>query len=591
VARPRLFWVLTTTYLAIVLVCTVALGWYAVTSARDFYLSHTSRELESRLRLVDKQLGGSVERWRQPDLEALVRELGSVSGTRFTVIATDGKVLADSVASPAAMGNHGDRPEVVAALDGRVGRATRESPTLGVEEMYVAIPLLENGRVAAVLRAAVPLTSVNQALHSLYWRIGISAAVVALASAAIGLLVSRRISRQMRSIQRGAVAYAAGDFGYKLEMPRTVEFGAVVQSLNEMAAQLDEKIRTITGQKSEREAILSSMVEGVLAVDSEDRIITLNAAAARLFAVDRADAERRSLQEVVRNPDLQRLVAQALHTQEPVESEITLRVGGQERVLQVNGTVLRDAEGNGIGAMAVLNDVSRLKALESMRREFVANVSHEIKTPVTSIKGFAETLLDGAMHIPEDAERFLRIIAGQADRLNSIVEDLLSLSQVEQAGEAGGLTLHEASLSDVLHVAVDVCDPKAAAKRITIDVSMVGEIYAPINPPLLEQAVVNLIDNAIKYSPEGAAVEVSCAADGDEVIIAVRDWGAGIAREHLTHLFERFYRVDKARSRDLGGTGLGLAIVKHIAQAHHGRVSVESALGKGSTFRIHLPRG
>jgi two-component system phosphate regulon sensor histidine kinase PhoR len=267
-----------------------------------------------------------------------------------------------------------------------------------------------------------------------------------------------------------------------------------------------------------------------------------------------------------------------------------LRVGAADRTLQANASLLRgEGDDGAVGAVVVLNDVTRLKRLEAVRRDFVANVSHELKTPVTSIKGFTETLLDGASEDPEASRRFLRIIAGQADRLNSIIEDLLALSALEATRE-GRPALEEADVCDVVTVAVEVCEPKAQAKGINIDTQCAGSVFAPINPPLLEQAVVNLIDNAVKYSPEGSEIGVRLEEIGDQVVIRVADHGPGIPREHLTRLFERFYRVDKARSRDLGGTGLGLSIVKHIAQVHGGRVSVESTLGRGSTFSIYLPR-
>ena len=221
----------------------------------------------------------------------------------------------------------------------------------------------------------------------------------------------------------------------------------------------------------------------------------------------------------------------------------------------------------------------------------MANVSHELKTPVTSIKGFAETLEDGALEDTVAARRFVRIIAGQADRLNSIIEDLLALSTLEQSGDSPLLQLEGADLCDVVAVALEVCGPKAGAKGIELREECPGRLFARVSPPLLEQAVVNLIDNAVKYSAEGCAVVVTLEEQGDEVVVSVSDEGQGIAREHLPRLFERFYRVDKARSRDMGGTGLGLAIVKHVAQIHGGRVSVDSVVGRGSTFRIHLPRG
>jgi two-component system, OmpR family, phosphate regulon sensor histidine kinase PhoR len=275
-----------------------------------------------------------------------------------------------------------------------------------------------------------------------------------------------------------------------------------------------------------------------------------------------------------------------------VEADIVMRVGVEDRNLQANGTLLRgDADADaGVGAVVVLNDVTRLKRLEAVRRDFVANVSHELKTPVTSIKGFAETLEDGALEDPEAARRFVRIIAGQADRLNSIIEDLLALSTLEQSTDSPLLQLEEADLCDVVAVALAVCGPKANAKHITLREVCSGSLVARVSPPLLEQAVANLVDNAVKYSAEGGDVEVALVDGRDEIVVSVRDQGQGVPREHLPRLFERFYRVDKARSRDMGGTGLGLAIVKHIAQIHGGRVSVESVLGQGSTFRIHLPR-
>jgi two-component system phosphate regulon sensor histidine kinase PhoR len=586
--RARLFWKLYFTYLTVIVLCTVGVGVLAQRSARSFYFSHTRTELTDRASLVQAELASAGTALTSAQLEPIVQRWGKASHTRLTLIAADGTVLAESERSPAGMQNHNspNRPEVQEALKGKVGYAIHVSPTLGVPMMYVTLPTKAGG--VAVVQVALPLTAVNHSINTLTWRIVLVAALFAVVAALIGLYAATRISRQMGAIRRGAERIAGGDFGHTLAVPPTEEFAAVAESLNRMAVDLDEKIRTITRERNERDAVLTSMIEGVLAVDRDEDVIAANEAIAGVLDVEPGEAIGHSIQEVVRNPELQRFITRTLASESPVEGEIPARVGYEDRTLQANGTRLRGAQGGLRGAVIVLNDITRLKRLESVRRDFVANVSHELKTPVTSIKGFAETLLDGALDDADDAERFVRIIAGQAERLNAIIEDLLALSSLEIATEHGPV-MSEASIDDVLEVAIGVCDMKAQAKEINLVLSTHDGILATINPPLLEQAVVNLIDNAIKYSPLRSTVDVSCAVVDGEIRISVRDEGPGVPREHMPRLFERFYRVDKARSRDLGGTGLGLAIVKHIAQAHGGRAEVKSTLGQGSTFTIALP--
>jgi len=597
VRRPRLFWRLYATYLLVVVACTATVGFYAVRSVRDFYFDHTELDLQARAALVRDKVAPLVGKDTPQRLESLVRTLGASSGTRITLISNEqpavvhGQVLADSDVDPATMENHANRPEFLVAIQGRPGHAVRPSATLKEDMMYVAIPVTQDGKIAYVVRTAVPLDRVNHALATLYGSIAVAALVVAGLAAVIGFYVSRRISRQMGEIKKGAERLAAGDFTSKLYVPRTEEFAVVAESINQMAEDLDDRLHTLTNERNEREAVLSSMVEGVLAVDTDERVIAVNAAAARLLDTDPDAAEGKTIQEVVRNPDLQHVVAQTLGGHRPVEADIVMRVGAEDRNLQANGTLLHgDGTAGDVGAVVVLNDVTRLKRLEAVRRDFVANVSHELKTPVTSIKGFAETLEDGALEDPLAARRFVRIIAGQADRLNSIIEDLLALSTLEQSTDSPLLQLEEADLCDVVAVALEVCGPKAEAKHIRLREECTGSLIARVSPPLLEQAVVNLVDNAVKYSAEGSEVVVALEEDADEIVVSVADQGQGVPREHLPRLFERFYRVDKARSRDMGGTGLGLAIVKHIAQIHGGRVSVDSIVGRGSTFRVHVPR-
>jgi two-component system phosphate regulon sensor histidine kinase PhoR len=374
----------------------------------------------------------------------------------------------------------------------------------------------------------------------------------------------------------------------KLPRPELRELVGLAETLNHMASQLDERIGTILRQRQEREAVLASMVEGVIAVDSRSRVISLNRAASALLGLDPAFVIQRRIIEVVENPDLQWFITRSLAASGPIEGEITLQ-GEKPRFLQAHGTTLKDPHGKAFGVLIVVHDVTRLRQLEKARRDFVANVSHELKTPITSIKGFVETLLEGeTISDPEHAGKFLHIIGRQADRLGAIIEDLLSLSRIEQEAEQGKIHLVGGRIRGILNAALQVCSTRAEEKQISVNLSCPEDLRARVNAPLLEQALVNLIDNAVKYSDPGSSVQVEAGQLNNQVVIKVTDQGVGIPKEHLSRLFERFYRVDASRSRKMGGTGLGLAIVKHIAQAHGGKVDVTSTTGQGSTFSIFL---
>jgi two-component system phosphate regulon sensor histidine kinase PhoR len=412
--------------------------------------------------------------------------------------------------------------------------------------------------------------------------------IILFLAAVFSLLVSRRISRPLERIKQGAERFAAGDFSHRLHSIGSAEIGSLAETMNTMAAQLEERLQTLSKERNQREAVLSSMVEGVLAVDTTGHIISMNKAAAQFFSVFQPEtATGRSIEEVFRNVKLQKFVNEVLEGRDTRECEITVQ-NSKTCSLQARGTNLLGVQGQRIGAVVVFNDVSRLRRLENLRRDFVANVSHELKTPITSIKGFVETLLDGAMNQPAEAERFLKIVAKHADRLNAIIEDLLMLSRLEQDGKEG-MEMQPAGLCGLMHSAVEVCAQRAAAKKIAIHVECPDDLSAVVNPPLIEQALINLIGNAVKYSANGKPITLSARAETGGVVLSVQDQGYGIEPQHLERLFERFYRVDKGRSRQEGGTGLGLSIVKHIAQAHGGTVSVQSRYGEGSTFSLFLP--
>lgn len=444
------------------------------------------------------------------------------------------------------------------------------------------------GIVGASLGAVV-LVAITSPHGTLAISVVLSGLFAFTAAVLAGGVITRQLAREVEGIRVGAQRFADGELSHQIPLHDSAELGGLARSLNRMAHRLSETVATLTEQTREQQAVLSSMMEGVLAIDNEGRIISLNEAAAKLMGVDPQRALDKRITEVIRNTQLQQFVARTLASSGPVEADIMLPRAGEEAFLQAHGTLLRDAADRAIGALVVVNDVTRLRRLENMRRDFVANVSHELKTPITSIKGFIETLRDGAITDGEKVEDFLAIIVRQADRLNAIIEDLLRLSRIEQDQDRGLIELVPYELQKVLNAAVVDCQRQATDKQIHVEVRCDDDLTAHLNPQLLEQAVVNLLDNAIKYSEGEGIVLIEAERRAGEVHVNVSDQGPGIAQEHLNRLFERFYRVDKARSRKLGGTGLGLAIVKHIAQAHRGRVTVSSELGEGSTFTISFP--
>jgi len=585
--RKRLFWRLYPSYVLIPVLSMLAMLGYVSWALGQLNREQTEAGLKARARLVEPEFTERLAAGDLAGIATLCKELGASSATRLTVVLPNGRVIGDSEKDPAQMEAHNDRPELLDALEGRMGLSVRYSDTLRRDMMYVAIPLRVDGKVAGAVRTAMALRAIGEALESTLWHIvGVAIAILAAASG-VSWWVARRIARPIEEMKRTAERFARGDLAARLPSWGVEELDGLSEAMNQMAAQLDERIRTVTDQRGLQEAILASMIEGVIAVDSDERVISMNHAAAAILKVNPEEAAGRSIQEMVRNLDLERLVERALGGAAPAEGDVVLR-DGEERYLQAHGAVLVGTEGEPIGAVIVLNDVTRLRRLENIRRDFVANVSHELRTPITSIKGFVETLLDGALRVPNDAERFLGVIAKQVDRLNAIIEDLLLLSKLEQEGKPG-LAREECPLEPLLQGAIQVCELQANEKNVPVKLDCEKGLCAKVNTALLEQAVVNLVDNAIKYSEAGSPVEVEAVRTEQGVDLRVRDHGCGIEKQHLPRLFERFYRVDKARSRKLGGTGLGLSIVKHIVQAHGGTVGVESTPGQGSTFSIHIP--
>jgi len=589
-ARKRLLTQLYPYHIVILVLSLAAATWYASHVAQRLYFRSTEESLLARARLAELQFADAARDTGAGGVDSLCKTLGRAARARLTVVLASGRVIGDSRSDPRSMPDHGDRPEIARALAGEVGSSVRFSDTEKMKIMYVAVPLKGGGGVIGAIRASVPLSMVDESLRGMYLRMFCGLVAVALIAGVVSFRMARRISRPLKDLREGVERFEKEGLSYRIPVSRLEEIGSIAALMNEMAERLDDRIRAEVRQINEQEAVFSSMVEGLVVVDPAERVTRINRSAARFLGVEPEAVLGKSIQEIVRSPYLQEFITKTLSTAESVEGDIVIRGEGGDRFLQAHGALLLDDEGKKMGAVLVLNDVTRLQRLEGVRRDFVANVSHELKTPITSIKGFVETLREGAIRRPAEAEKFLEIVAKQADRLNSIIEDLLLLSRVEQDAREAKVALENATVKGVILEAVQVCEPKARAKDIGIAVNCPDGLSARINAALLEQAIINLIDNAIKYSEPGCPIGVDAEDSGGEVVISVRDRGCGIEPEHLPRIFERFYRVDKARSRKLGGTGLGLAIVKHIVQAHDGTVAVESAPGAGTTFSIHLPK-
>jgi two-component system phosphate regulon sensor histidine kinase PhoR len=586
--RKRLIYQLFPSYLLITLVSLVAVSWYALSFTRDFFLERTQIDLEVSGRMLEKQIARLLSPLDAQAIDQLCKDAAGETVNRVTVILPDGRVVGDSEEMPDRMENHLDRVEIREAYRGEVGVSVRFSETLQKNMMYVALPLVANQQLRGVLRTSIAVNAVDDRIGVIRLRLFIGALLIALLASGVSWFVSKRITIPIERMRDGAERFATGDLLHRLEAPGTAEFSALAESMNQMAEQLQQRMDEITNQRKKTESVLASMREGVIATDMEQRVISLNPAAARMFDVSMKADDGRNILEVIRNHDFQELMKQCLTSGENLERDIVYHQGG-ERTFSVHCTPLVDVMQKRLGVLVVISDVTQLRRLENMRRDFAASVSHEIKTPLTAIKGFVETLVTGRLDDPEEMRRFLEIIDRHVNRLAAIIEDLMQLSRIERDDEIQQIGLEDCRVVDVLNTAIGLC--KEAIKKKGIDVQLVceDELSGCFDATLLEQAAVNLLDNAIKYSPEKSTIRIEAGNTNGEVQIRFQDQGMGIAKKHLPRLFERFYRVDKARSRKLGGTGLGLAIVKHIAQAHGGSVSVESELEKGSSFTLHLP--
>ena len=546
--------------------------------------------VEERARLVRALLRGHPLEWEAREtLDALADSAGAAAAARVTLVDSGGRVVGDSSVALSRLGtleDHSARPEVIDALRQGRGRATRQSETTGLRYLYLAIPVEKPdapGSSPGVLRLAVPLDAVDAAAADLR-RVLLIASALGLAGA---LLLSFGVAwvtlRPVEELRDGVNAIAAGELDRPVIRRARDEIGEIADSINQVASQLRARLDAATAETERLETVLSSMVEGVLVLE-DGRITLANPRLQELFSAWGPLEGRRPI-EVIRNDELHRALQQAAESDEPVVAELTLD-GAEERVVLVHAVKFSPSKDHS-GVVAVTHDVSEIRRLEQVRRDFIANASHELRTPLTSIRGFADTM-QGASLSPEEQRSYLEVIGRNADRLGALIEDLLELSRIES--RKFPLQLSAIDALQLCNTLVADLGPRLVDAGVTAAVVDEGAVPALADRRAVEQVVTNLIDNALKYSDAGGEIRIVVGSDKAMVRVTIEDKGIGIPAADRSRIFERFYRVDKARSRALGGTGLGLSIVKHLVQSMGGEVGVESEAGRGSAFRFSLPR-
>jgi two-component system phosphate regulon sensor histidine kinase PhoR len=574
--------------IALQVVGVTALSWAAVAELQR--ISSEQAEIAAGHLLMD--LTRLYERlYQEGNLEGLRARVEADSrahNLRITVLDDEARTLIDSALGADDLGGALAQPEIEAALATGVGNDLRGNPRLESETLFHA-RRLQLGDEVGVVRLAYPIAHIGGGEATLIRTLVVAGLVsIALTLVCVGA-IAQFYGGIVARLERSASRFADGDLSHRVIQPTAAELVGLSKALNRMAGGLSESLAQLQSKQAELQAILQSMGTGVLALDLDQHILNVNRAGEQLLGLDASSSVGRLLQEVLREPALHRYVRDAMTGQATPRAEFTLE-REEPLIVQVTYRTLRDADDAPVGLLLLLDDVTHLRRLERLRSDFGAAVSHELRTPITNIQGYVETLLDVGLDDPGQARRFLEIIRNNSSRLKAIIEDTLALARLEEPRTKESLEKQTVSVQALVTGALGQYGAAAARQRIRVECKIPPNLGVAGQPQMLEQALSNLLSNAISYSPPETTIRITAAARGDGMVqISVTDEGVGIAREHLPRLFERFYRVDKARSRAAGGTGLGLAIVKHIVNVHRGRVEVESKVGTGSTFRLILP--
>lgn len=592
IKRKTLFWKLYPSFLIISFISLLAIAMIALWSFKSFYYQERAVDLEIRAKILTPEFSRLIQSQNYQEVQNKSQKLGDESSTRITIILPSGKIIGDNKKDPATMDNHKNRPEIEQATQYGKGLSIRYGHTLAIDSMYFAMPIVVQDNIIGIMRTSTPLYTLQNALWGIYYKVSIGFIVLIIITVFVSWWMSKALVRPLEIIKVQAQRLAQGDFSSRVQLSSSdsLESEQLGQAFNEIAIELNQRIETILNQRNEQEAVFSSMVEGVIAVDNNKKILRVNQAAYNILRISESNIEGEKLKSVIENTELHNLILSALQQNIPVGQEIVVHNNAEhEQVLFAQSAPLLDVHKSKCGTLVVFNDITQLKEFELQRKEFVANVSHELRTPLTAIQGLSETLIEFPDLVQEKRAYFIDVIHTHSMRLESIIENLLTLSKIEKETEIDEIDLVNESITLAISNAIFLCKDKALKRNISIILKNAEDITFKHNSSLIEQAIINLLNNAIKYSNGNSEIKITVIKQNNEMTISVEDKGTGIPEEHLSRLFERFYRVDKARSRQLGGTGLGLSIVKHIALAHKGTVTVSSEINKGSIFSLILP--
>jgi len=570
-------WRVAVIFVVVVVVCMGGLGTYMVQFVNDSYLEHLRAQSINQAYIA----GNAAQPYlngQQNNINDLVQRLGNNIDARITIIDTSGIVLGDSEMNAQNMENHGNRPEVKEALSGQVSTSIRYSTTLNYRMMYVAVPITVGEQVNGVVRIALPLDRINESLSGIRQGVIIGIIATALVAVLAAFWVSRTTTGHLKELTRMSKKVAGGELNQKIYIASRDEVRQLADAFNLMTARISETVAALTAERDKMTAILSTMTDGIFIVDSQRRITLVNRAATRLLKTPESLVEVCSFIEVIHDHELDSMLRRCLESGE--QQRGTVEAGSDRRFLGVTVTPLGD------GALMLVQDLTGFRKMEIARRDLVSNISHELRTPISSIKAITETLQEGAINDKQTALKFLKNMSEEVDRLAQMVSELTKFSGIE-SGEVA-IKLEPLNIGETIRHVADRLKPQAERNGLTIALKIPEQLPRPLaDREKFENVLINLVHNAIKFTPPEGEVEISARSETGKILVSVRDTGTGISPDDLPRIFERFYKGAKARSG--GGDGLGLAIAKHIIRAHNGEIWAESEFGKGSTFTFSLP--